>query len=199
MPQKEAVKKGASPTVVWAVALALAGLLGGAACGSPSGAGLQPCGAGDLPGGGGSSDAGALLTLTLVIGAEDAAHARVATVWQAGMHVPLVAGGQGGFMIRPALDVTAPAQLPENAAGAACLGVRMTAAAPASAPPVALDALAARVPGTPSTYHVGALFGLLSNSGGVGGMAVPLTFDVHATAGDGQSQLTVIPDATLSP
>jgi hypothetical protein len=197
VPQKESFKKGPTLTVVLAVVLALA--LTPASCGSPAGSDTTPCVSGLFGGGGSGGSSGSGVSLTVVVGAEDAARTRVATIWQDGMHVPLVAGGQGGFMIRPALDVTAPAPLPETGAHAACLGVRMTAAAPASAPPVALDALAPRVPGTTATYHVGALFGLLSNSGGVDGMAVPVTFDVHVSAGDGQTQLTVVPDATLSP
>ena len=164
-------------------------------CGPASDSGPASCVAEPFPGDASTPPARAILTLT--VGAEDASRTRVAIAWTDGAHVPLIGGAQGGFMIRPAIDVVAAAPLPEDGAHASCLAVRMIAAAPASAPPLSIDTLAPRVAGTSSTYHVAPLFGLLSNNGGVGGMSVPLTFDVHSPAGDGHAQVTVVPDATL--
>jgi hypothetical protein len=172
------------------------------ACPAPGGPGGGPgpvfCVAGSFP----DPDAGSPATgsaFTLVVGTEDAARTRVGAVWQEGDHVPLVAGGQGGFMIRPALDVTTRAPLAEDSAHATCLGVRMIAGAPADAPAVVTGAMAPRVAGTPSTYHVSALFGLLTFNRKLDGVAIPLTFDVLAPGGGGRAQVTVVPDATLSP
>jgi hypothetical protein len=165
-----------------------------------SGGGPGPvfCAAGTFP----DADAGSPAsgtTFTLVIGSEDAARQRVGTVWRDGDHVPLVAGGQGGFMIRPALDVTTAAPLSEDGAHATCLGVRMIAGPPADAPPVVTGAMAPRIAGTASTYHVSALFGLLTFSRRVDGVAVAVAFDVLAPGGTGQAQVTVVPDQTLPP
>jgi hypothetical protein len=107
-------------------------------------------------------------------------------------------------MIRPAIDVSALAPLPESTGRVTCLAVRMTAGAPATAPPVLVSVNAARIAGTGTgtgvaSYHVGPLFGLLSNNGGVDGVPVPVTFEVHSPSGDGRAQVTVVPDLTLSP
>jgi hypothetical protein len=188
----------------WLLPLGLALLSSGSSgCAAPGGPGGGPgpvfCLASLFP----DPDAGSPpigAGFTLVVGSEDAARDRVGTGWHDGDHVALVAGAQGGFMIRPALDVTAPAPLSEDGAHATCLGVRMIAGAPADAAPVVTGAMAPRVAGTVATYHVSALFGLLTFSRKVDGATIPLAFDVLAPAdGGGHADLTVIPDATLSP
>ena len=172
-----------------------------AGCRTPGDAGGGPgpvfCLAGNFPADAGSPPPGT--TFTLVIGTEDAPRRRVGSVWRDGDHVPLVSGAQGGFMIRPALDVTTPAPLSEDGANGTCLGVRMIAGPPADAPPVVTGAMAPRIAGTASTYHVSALFGLLTFSRKVDGVAVPVAFDILAPVGAGHARLTVVPDQTLSP
>ena len=59
--------------------------------------------------------------------------------------------------------------------------------------------MAPRIAGTASTYHVSALFGLLTFNRKVDGVAVPVAFDILAPGGAGHAQLTVVPDQTLSP
>jgi hypothetical protein len=136
-------------------------------------------------------------SFTLVVGADDPAQGRVGAVWHDGDHVALVRGGQGGFMIRPALDVTTPAALPETG-GLACIGVRMTASAPADAGPTLAGVKAKRVPGTAATYHIPALFGLLSFGSKLDGVTVAVTLDAQQVGvGDGHAQVTVVPDSSL--
>ena len=147
-------------------------------------------------------------TLAVTIGTDDPSGTRVGVAWKDGDHVPMVSGGQGGFMIRPAFDVTAPAPLTEDGAHTTCLVVTMLAAAPATVRSLMVGARAKRVVGTASnaaTYHIPELLGLLSYDRGVEGASVPLTFYLHApgdaggSAQDGYAQLTVVPDATLAP
>ncbi len=146
-----------------------------------------------------ADDAGAPGTgaFTLVVGTEDSSGRRVATPWSDGDHVALIGGGQGGFMIRPAIDVTAPAPLSAGG-GTACLGVRMTATAQ-----IDTNYASAKVSpaaGTSATYHVGALFGLLSYSHSIDGVSVMVGIDVQmAGGGDGHARVTVVPDSTVSP
>jgi hypothetical protein len=141
------------------------------------------------------SDAGAG-TFALVVGAEDSSGRKVATAWQDGDHVALVSGGQGGYMIRPSIDVTAPAPLTE-VDGQVCLGVRMTAGPPSDRDTFA-GANAAHVAGTTATYHVGALFGLLSYTRDVDGVTIDIALDVQQTGGgDGHAHLTVVPDSAI--
>ncbi len=150
-------------------------------------------------------------TLALTIGTDDPSGTHVGVAWKDGDHVPMVSGGQGGFMIRPAFDVTAAAPLTEDGAHTTCLVVTMLAAAPATMPSLMVGARARRVGGPAgtapgaATYHVPALLGLLSYDRGVEGANVRLTFYLHApadagaSAQDGYAQLTVVPDATLAP
>jgi hypothetical protein len=183
------------PVLVRCLAVALA-LTATAACPGPNNGGgsTTTCDPGSFPEDAGAPGAGAL---SLVVGAEDTAQSHVAVVWQSGDRVALVHGGQGGFMIRPSLDVTALAPLVETA-GRACFGVRMTPADPADAGPTTLGVMARRVAGTTATYHILALFGLLSYGRSVDGVSVGVTLDVHAPQGDGRAQLTVVPDSTIA-
>ena len=143
-----------------------------------------------------AEDAGAG-SFTLVVGSDDAQQTRVASVWHDGDHVALARGGQGGFMIRPALDLTAPAALPEIGERA-CIGVRMTPGAPADAGPTLAGVKARRTAGSSATYHIPALFGLLSFGSNLDGVAVPFTLDAqHAAGGAGHTQLTVVPDSAI--
>ena len=133
----------------------------------------------------------------LVVGAEDPAGRQVATVWKSGDHVALVPGAQGGYMIRPSIDVTAPAPLIE-VAGQVCLGVHMSAGPPADRD-LSNGSQATRVAGTAATYHVGALFGLLSSSRDVEGAAIEIGLDVQQQGGgDGHARLTVVPDSNIA-
>lgn len=136
-------------------------------------------------------------SFALVVGADDPAQGRVGAVWHDGDHVALVRGGQGGFMIRPALDVTTPAALPETG-GLACIGVRMTAGAPADAGPTLAGVKAKRVAGAAATYHIPALFGLLSFGSNLDGVTVTVTLDAQQVGvGDGHAQVTVVPDSAI--
>ena len=147
-----------------------------------------------------AADAGAPGTgdFTLVVGTEDASKKRVATQWKDGDHVALVSGGQGGFMIRPAIDVTAPAPL-AAVAGSVCLGVRMTATAAVNVNYQGAKVSSTSTSGTPPTYHIGAMFGLLSYSRGVDGVPVTVGIDVqYAGGGDGHAVVTVVPDSSVS-
>lgn len=136
-------------------------------------------------------------SFTLVVGADDPAQGRVGAVWHDGDHVALVRGGQGGFMIRPALDVTAPAALPETG-GLACIGVRMTPGAPADAGPTLAGVKAKPVAGAVATYHIPALFGLLSFGSNLDGTAVTVTLVAQQVGvGDGRAQVTVVPDSSI--
>ena len=93
-------------------------------------------------------------TLALVVGTENAAQTQVTTPWHEGDHVPLVAGGQGGFMIRPAFDVTAPAALPEDSAHRTCFAVTMLSGGTGGAAnrrSLMQGALGARIDGTTAT------------------------------------------------
>ena len=171
---------------------------GGGGNGGPGPAFCIASGGGDVPDGAPPENA---TTLALLIGTDDAARARVATPWQDGDHVPLVSGGQGGFMIRPSFDVTAPAALEEDSAQATCLSVTMIAGAPATTPPLMVGALATRIAGTVATYHVPALLGLLSYDQRVDGVRIPLSFYVTGAPGGsetGYAQLAVVPDAALT-
>jgi hypothetical protein len=140
-------------------------------------------------------------TLTVVVGTDDATQRHVAKPWNDGDHVPLVVGGQGGFMIRPSFDVTAPEALPEDSAHKTCLGVTMIAGPPATITSLMDGVLATRVDGTAATYHVPALLGLLSYAGGLTGMSEPLAFYVSAADldSDGYQALNVVLDSSLSP
>jgi hypothetical protein len=140
-------------------------------------------------------------TLTVVVGTENAAQRQVATAWHDGDHVPLVAGGQGGFMIRPSFDVTAPAALPEDGAHKTCLRVTMVAAGSATNTSLMQGVLSERVDGTSATYHVPALLGLLAYNRQIDGTAIPVTFYVHTPEplNDGYVAMTVIPDSALAP
>ena len=136
----------------------------------------------------------------LAVGREDEGHAHVATPWQDGDRVGLVTGGQGGWMIRPAVDITTPARLDELEGRYACVGVRMTAAVAGGAPVVIVSVAAERQAATPSTYHVTPLFGLLGfDRTRLDGVSTPLRFDVLTDGGDGGTAVTVVPDATLPP
>jgi hypothetical protein len=144
-------------------------------------------------------------TLAVVVGTEDRAQKRIATPWHDGDHVPLVTGSQGGFMIRPALDVTAPAALPEDSAHKTCLAVTMLSGGTggaASRTSVNQGLLGARVDGTTATYHVPALLGLLSYSPNIDGNTIPVRFYLNApadTANAGYVAMTVVPDSALAP
>jgi hypothetical protein len=140
-------------------------------------------------------------TLTMVIGTDDPTQRHVAKPWNDGDHVPLVAGGQGGFMIRPSFDVTAPAALPEDDAHKTCLGVSMIAGPPATTISLTDGVLATRIDGTTATYHVPALLGLLSYNSGIDGMTQPLALYMRAAdpKSDGYQALSVVLDASLSP
>lgn len=146
-----------------------------------------------------AEDAGAAGTgsFTLVVGADDAAQTRVGAVWHDGDHVALVRGGQGGFMIRPALDVTTPAPLTEIA-GRACIGVRMAPGAPADAGPTVAGVKAQRITGATATYHIPALFGLLSYGNNLDGATVTVTLDAQQVGvGAGRAQVTVVADSSI--
>ena len=140
-------------------------------------------------------------TLSVVVGTENAAQRQVATAWHDGDHVPLVRGGQGGFMIRPSFDVTAPAALPEDGAHKTCLRVTMLAGGSATTSSLMQGVLGERVDGTTATYHVPALLGLLSYGHLIDGTTIPVTFYVHAPepASDGYVAMTVVPDSALAP
>lgn len=139
-------------------------------------------------------------TLTVVVGTENAAQRQVATAWQDGDHVPLVAGGQGGFMIRPSFDVTAPAALPEDSAHKTCVRVTMLAAGSTNTSLIQ-GVLAARVDATTATYHVPALLGLLAYNRSIDGTPIPVTFYVHTPepVNDGYVAMNVVPDSALAP
>ncbi len=139
--------------------------------------------------------------LTMVIGTDDPTQRHVATPWNDGDHIPLVAGGQGGFMIRPSFDVTAPAALPEDGAHKTCLGVSMIAGPPATITSLTDGVLATRIDGTTATYHVPALLGLLTYDSRLDGMTQPLAFYVRAADPEsaGYQALSVVLDASLSP
>jgi hypothetical protein len=144
-------------------------------------------------------------TLALVVGTENAAQTQVTTPWHEGDHVPLVAGGQGGFMIRPAFDVTAPAALPEDSAHRTCFAVTMLSGGTggaASRRSLMQGALGARIDGTTATYHVPALLGLLSYSANIDRSTLMVTFYLNAaadTAIGGYVAMTVVPDSALAP
>jgi hypothetical protein len=139
-------------------------------------------------------------TLIVVVGTDDPTQRHVAKPWNDGDHVPLVAGGQGGFMIRPSFDVTAPEPLTEDGAHKTCLGVTMLAGPPATAPSLMNGVLATRVDGTTATYHVPALLGLLSYSGGLDGKSQPLAFYVNADPeSEGYRALSVVLDSSIAP
>ena len=140
-------------------------------------------------------------TLVVVVGTENSARDQVATAWHDGDHVPLVAGGQGGFMIRPSFDVTAPAALSEDGAHKACLGVTMLAGAPATIMSLMQGVLATRVAGGAATYHVPALLGLLSYDPHVERASIPLDFYVNTQdpMNIGYAAMTVVPDSALAP
>lgn len=140
-------------------------------------------------------------TLAVVVGTENAAQKQVATAWHDGDHVPLVAGGQGGFMIRPSFDVTAPAALPEDADHKTCLRVTMLAGGSTAGTSLMQGLLAERVDGTTATYHVPALLGLLSYGHGVDGVSIPVTFYAHTPepVNEGYVAMTVVPDSALAP
>jgi hypothetical protein len=140
-------------------------------------------------------------TLTVVVGTENAAQRQVATAWHDGDHVPLVSGGQGGFMIRPSFDVTAPVALPEDGAHKTCLRVTMLAGGSPTMSSLMQGVLAERVDGTTATYHVPALLGLLAYNRGIDGTSIPVTFYLHTTepVNDGYVAMTVVPDSALSP
>jgi hypothetical protein len=175
-------------TMMAAVALALAATP--ACLHSPSSPDPSPCSVGVF-----ADDAGAG-TFALVVGAEDSSGREVATAWKDGDHVALVSGGQGGYMIRPSIDVTAPAPLTE-VGGQVCLGVRMTAGPPSDRANFA-GSNAAHVADTTATYHVAALFGLLSYTRDVDGAAIEIGLDVQqAGGGDGHARFTVVPDSAI--
>ena len=140
-------------------------------------------------------------TLSLVVGTEDPTQRNVAKPWNDGDHVPLVAGGQGGFMIRPSFDVTAPAALPEDDSHKTCLGVSMIAGPPATITSLMAGVIATRVDGTTATYHIPALLGLLSYNGRLDGASLPLAFYVRTPdpENDGYQALGVVLDASLTP
>jgi hypothetical protein len=144
-------------------------------------------------------------TLAMVVGTENAAQTQVTTPWHEGDHVPLVAGGQGGFMIRPAFDVTAPAALPEDSAQRTCFAVTMLSGGTggaASRRSLMQGALGTRIDGTTATYHVPALLGLLSYSPNINGSTLMVTFYLNAaadTANAGYVAMTVVPDSALAP
>jgi hypothetical protein len=144
-------------------------------------------------------------TLAVVVGTENTAQKQVTTPWHEGDHVPLVAGGQGGFMIRPAFDVTAPAALPEDSAHKTCLAVTMLSGGTggaASRRSLMQGVLGARIDGTTATYHVPALLGLLSYSSNIDGSSISVTFYLNAaadTANAGYVAMTVVPDSALAP
>ena len=141
-------------------------------------------------------------TLAVVVGTENPAQHQIATAWHDGDHVPLVSGGQGGFMIRPAFDVTAPAQLPEDDAHKTCLGVTMLAGGSATITSLTQGVLGAHIDGSTATYHVPALLGLLSYDHRVDGITIPVTFYVSAAADpadNGYVAMTVVPDSALAP
>ena len=140
--------------------------------------------------------------LSVVVGTEDAAQTQVTTPWHDGDHVPLIAGGQGGFMIRPAFDVTAPALLPEDSARKTCLGVTMLPSGSPNRMSLMQGVLGARIQGTTATYHVPALLGLLSYSPNIDGRTVSVAF--YLTAADDQAKagyvaMTVVLDSALAP
>ncbi len=139
--------------------------------------------------------------LVVVVGTENAAQKQIATPWHDGDHVPMVGGGQGGFMIRPAFDVTAPAALPEDGAHKTCLAVTMLAGGSATITSLMEGLLGARVDGTAATYHVPALLGLLSYDHRIDGVTIPVTFYVHAAdpSSDGYVAMSVVPDSALEP
>jgi hypothetical protein len=191
------------PLAIVLVALALA--LAAGACRVPGGVDGGPapafCSApvSDLPDG---APPETTPTLSVVVGTENAAQKQVATPWRDGDHVPLVAGGQGGFMIRPAFDVTAPAPLPEDNAHKSCFAVTMLAGGAASLTSLMQGVLGARIDGTTATYHVPALLGLLSYDHAIDGMSIPVTFYVNAAADKakaGYVAMTVVPDSALAP
>jgi hypothetical protein len=138
-------------------------------------------------------------TLAVVVGTENAAQKQVATAWHDGDHVPLVSGGQGGFMIRPSFDVTAPAALPEDGAHKTCVRVTMLAGGSATSTSLMQGVLSERVDGTTATYHVPALLGLLSYTNRIDGVAIPVTFYLHTPEppNDGYVAMTVVPDSAL--
>lgn len=140
-------------------------------------------------------------TLMVVVGTENAAQRQVTTTWHDGDHVPLVSGGQGGFMIRPSFDVTAPAALPEDGAHKTCLRVTMLAGGAATNTSLMQGVLAERVDGTTATYHVPALLGLLSFNNRLDGTSIPVTFYLHAPepVSDGYVAMTVVLDSGLAP
>lgn len=140
-------------------------------------------------------------TLTVVVGTENGAQRQVATAWHDGDHVPLVSGGQGGFMIRPSFDVTAPAALPEDSAHKTCLRVTMLAGGSATITSLMQGVLAERVDGTTATYHVPGLLGLLSYNNHINGLSIPVTFYVHTPepVNDGYVAMNVVPDSALAP
>ncbi len=188
--------------------LALAGLaLGAGACRVPGGVtgGPSPalCSAplSELPDGAPPETPS---TLAVVVGTENAARDQVATPWHDGDRVPLIAGGQGGFMIRPAFDVTAPAPLPEDAAHKTCFAITMLSGETGGASLMSLrqGVLGARSDGSAATYHVPALLGLLSYSPSVDGRTIAVTFYVKAAddaANAGYVEMTVVPDSALTP
>ena len=191
---------GAVPTLVVALGFAL----GAGACRVPGGVDGGPapafCDAPTraLPDG---APPATPTTLTVVVGSDNPTQRHVAKPWNDGDHVALVAGGQGGFMIRPSFDVTAPEALPEDSAHKACLSVTMIAGPPATITSLTEGVLAPRVDGTTATYHVPALLGLLSRSSGLDGMSQPLAFYVNAADpdSDGYQALSVVLDSALSP
>jgi len=138
--------------------------------------------------------------LQLVVGTEDASHTRVGTVWQDGDHVALVRGGQGGFMIRPALDVTAAAALPAEADGTTCVGVLMTPhLSPSGSSQTRVGEKLKPTAGTSATYHIPPLFGLLSSGSSLDGTPVLVTLDVKvAGVAAGRAEVTVVPDSTVN-
>jgi hypothetical protein len=144
-------------------------------------------------------------TLSVVVGTENAAQNQVGTPWHDGDHVPLVGGGQGGFMIRPSFDVTAPAALPEDGARKTCFAVTMLASGSGgstSLMSLMQGVLGARSDGTSATYHVPALLGLLSYNSHIEGLDVAVTFYLNAGADQtnaGYVAMTVVPDSALAP
>ncbi len=196
------------PIVVVALVVALLVALAASSCRVPGGVDGGPapafCAApvSDLPDG---APPEAPPTLSVAVGTENAAQKQVTTPWHDGDHVPLVSGGQGGFMIRPAFDVTAPAPLPEDGAQKACLAVTMLSGGTggaASRRSLMQGVLAARVDGTTATYHVPALLGLLSYSPNIDGSTITVTFYLNVaadTANAGYVAMTVVPDSALAP
>ena len=132
------------------------------------------------------------------MGADDASHTRVGTVWHDGDHVALVHGGQGRSMIRPALDITAAALLPVAADGTTCVGVLMMPHTPADSSPTRVGVKVKPTAGTSATYHIPPLFGLLTFGASLDGSPVLVTLDVKVMGvASGRAELTVVPDSTV--